>query len=116
MNRLLSLIAILLLVSCYSESEEDLFPVVDAIDAGTPVSFMNDVNPIIQQSCAIPSCHVPGGSGNGDFTSYEGVKARTEAIVNRAVNPNGGMPQSGPLPKQQRDLIKRWIDEGAPNN
>lgn len=116
-----SFLGLLFLASCYSENEEDLFPPEMPITEITVVSFSVDVNPIIQANCATSGCHVPRGIGPGTYESYAKIKAAVDnpnnnkSLGNRVVV-QMDMPQSGPLPQSQINIIKTWIDQGAPNN
>jgi len=93
----------------------------------TPVDFARDVRPIFTTNCI--GCHgpsqqagglrldqrssamapgsrriVPGGSAN----SFVYLKLIGEGISGLS------MPPAGPLRREQIDVIKTWIDEGAP--
>jgi hypothetical protein len=78
-------------------------------------SFANDVNPIIQASCAISGCHNAGSTnGPGALTSYQQIfNARSNISV--AVG-NGTMPKTGSITADQKNAILCWISGGAPNN
>jgi mono/diheme cytochrome c family protein len=95
--------------------------------AQTPVSFHNQIRPILALQCA--ACHQPA-SRQADLllTTYEGMKQGgrkgptfiagkpDESLVIQyltgAVKPQ--MPFGGkPLPDDQIDLFRRWIREGA---
>ena len=82
------------------------------------VTFTKTIKPIFDSKCI--SCHFAGGSGPGDFTTYAGIKLKVDAglIKGRLIDVTGAiMPQGGPaLPSNQLDLIKCWLDAGAPNN
>jgi len=78
-------------------------------------SFATDVNPIIQSTCAISSCHAAGSfNGPGPLTSYAQISANSVAI--RTAIANGTMPKTGSLTTAQRNTIVCWIDNGAPSN
>jgi hypothetical protein len=74
-----------------------------------------DVNPIIQSTCAIPSCHASGSvNGPGPLLTYTQIfNARTQI---RSSVASGTMPKSGSLSTSQKNSILCWIDSGAPNN
>ena len=83
------------------------------------VSYINDVDPIIQARCAIPGCH------DGSDTSIPNYKNFPEfqAVANN--NPGGvsqrvkidDMPRAGdPLTAEEKAAIFCWIDEGALDN
>jgi hypothetical protein len=89
------------------------------------VTYNKHIKKIINTSCAIPTCHVPGGNGNGDFTSYAGVSSKVSSGIfkQRVMDPPPGDPNlmpplsnGGKLPQAQLDLIQCWIDKGAPND
>ena len=84
-------------------------------------SFKDDILPIIEATCAIETCHVSNGSGNGIFDSYDAIKGKVdnESLLRRAVTDANMPPASsvGPKPTAaQRNLIKCWIEDGAANN
>lgn len=83
------------------------------------VTFSGHVNPIIQQNCAISGCHVQGGTGNGDFTTYAGLKPHIDAGRFRHSVIEGNtpvMPPTGQLPVEQLRVLDCWLNNGAPNN
>jgi uncharacterized membrane protein len=100
-----------------------------------PVSFAEDVQPILQLRCAV--CHHPGGEGyeksGFDLTTYAGLMKGTQhgAMViagdpltsNLMVLIDGRADKSLQMPHGKkklsqcdRDLIRHWIKEGAANN
>ena len=115
------------LLSCYSESEEELFPVPPPISDSTLVSFVKDIAPIINTSCSGQgNCHATGGIAGIVLETYNEIKASVNnptidnSLMHRIITLRNGpklMPQGGPpLPENQRNLIKAWIDRGAKNN
>ncbi|MBC7953256.1 MAG: hypothetical protein H7Z12_15725 [Rhodospirillaceae bacterium] len=100
-----------------------------------PISFAEDVQPIIQQRCAM--CHQPGGDGfvktGFDLTSYEGLMKGTKhgAMIipgdpvtsNLMVLIDGRADKSLQMPHGKkklsscdRDTIRKWIKQGAKKN
>ncbi len=78
-------------------------------------TFAADVNPIIQASCNVVSCHAAGSSnGPGPLTNYAQISAANNTI--RAAVSSGRMPQGGTLTTAQKNSIICWIDNGALNN
>jgi len=78
-------------------------------------SYVTDIKPIIETSCAVASCHVSGGAAPFAFTNVASVQAHASEI--KTVTANGSMPKSGtPLTQLQKDRIACWVDDGAPNN
>ena len=88
---------------------------------GINISYMDDIVPIINESCAISNCHV-SGFPSGDFTSYDGLKAKADGgqLVSRVVLQQNMPPNnsSGPtsLSDDQIMAFKCWLEAGAPDN
>ncbi|HEX2618409.1 MAG TPA: hypothetical protein VHL57_12760, partial [Flavobacteriales bacterium] len=61
---------------CYYDNEAELYP--STFCDTTNVTYALRVLPIIQSNCATPGCHVPGGTGVGDFTTYAGLRAKVD--------------------------------------
>ncbi|MCB0481531.1 MAG: c-type cytochrome [Flavobacteriales bacterium] len=79
-----------------------------------PTSTWKDVKSIFEAKCA--TCHP--GTGPGDFKKYDDVKLiAANGKLNDRVFVKEDMPQaSAPqLTKEEKDKIKKWIDEGAKN-
>lgn len=101
------------LPGCYYDVEEELYPVQRI----GPVTYTNDIAPIIQTSCAIAGCHVTGGTGAGVFTDYEGVKLKVDQGSFRVrVLERRDMPPGFALSGTDLQKIERWLNDGAPNN
>jgi len=88
------------------------------------VYFVNDIQPILNSSCAYSGCHDVVTHADGvDLTTYDKVISTGEV---KAGNPNGSelyekisegkMPPSGPLASSQQQKIYDWIKQGAKNN
>ena len=105
----------LALTSCYNDKEDLLYGNDDCVVQS--VSFANDIEPIISNSCAKSGCHVQGGSGNGIFDSYAAIKAKVDngALRDRVVVKRE-MPPDVPLTNCQIKYIEQWLNDGAPNN
>lgn len=108
-------------------------PVVQEAPQEAP-SFSEDIMPIFERTCV--SCH--GGFNEEadsvvteemlDMTTYEGVMGGSQwgTVIEPgdAVNSilydmvlEGDMPEEGdPLPEEEIELIRLWIDAGAENN
>ena len=86
---------------------------------GGGVSYMNDVDPIVQSKCAIPSCHVADNSqGLPDYTVFANFQARANnnpGGIRQRVK-TGDMPRTGSLEAAEMAAIFCWIDEGAQDN
>ena len=84
--------------------------------SGPAKSFVTDVSPVFQTSCAINSgCHATGsGNGPGPLLSYSQIfNARADI---RSAVASGHMPLNATLTATQINAILCWVDNGAPNN
>ena len=123
-------IFLLLLNACSSDELEEMDDEDDEEEMmeemfdcdGVDVSYTMDVLPIVNEACALSGCHVSGGSGNGDFSSYAGLKAKVDngSIESRTLIQMNMPPSNstGPttLTDSQKLLIACWIQDGAPEN
>jgi hypothetical protein len=104
---------ILLFYGCYNDKEELLYG-SDSCD-GVSISFTTNINPIIQSSCAIPTCHAAGSTnGPGPLTTYTQIKNVAVEIKSAVVS--RFMPMNASLTASQIKTISCWVDSGAPNN
>ena len=99
------------------------------------VSYQTDVLPILKDNCM--ECHVEGGKGlkaSGlSMESYDGLMKGTEygpiikpgdaisssmvMLLEGRADPSIRMPHGKKsLPKEQVEVLKVWIDQGAKNN
>ena len=107
-----------------------------AAQAEKAVSFSADVKPIIDEHCVM--CHVPpdgeGYQASGlDLTSYEGLMKGTKfgpvivpgdgtlsnmlRLMEGQAAPGISMPHGkGKIPKKERNVLRRWINQGALDN
>lgn len=102
-------------LSCYNDKEDVIYgkATCDPINA----SFAEDISPIISNSCSTVGCHIQGGSGNGIFENYEGVKAKVDnGSFKKRVLEDKDMPPSGSLSECQLEFISAWLEAGALNN
>lgn len=112
-----SLVLALIVLSinaCYYDVEEELYPVYcNTVQVG----YEKDIAPFVQLRCATPGCHVAGGVGNGDLTSYEGLKEKVDnGSLRERVLVVGDMPDVGDLSACELDQLRAWLDDGARNN
>jgi len=103
--------------------------------ADEEVSFKLDVLPILQSHCA--ECHRPGGSGmkaSGlNLTTYDGLMKGTKhgpivvpgepmvsnlnVLIEGRADPSVRMPHNQrPLLKEQQQIIRNWVKQGAKDN
>jgi Planctomycete cytochrome C. len=106
-----------------------------ALAREAPISFSEDVQPVLQIRCT--SCHQPGAEGyeksGFDLTSYDGLMKGTQhgpmvvpgdpVTSNLMVLIDGKADKSLQMPHGKkklsscdRDTIRRWIKQGAKNN
>jgi hypothetical protein len=111
------------LASCYYDSEEYLFPQVNAQCDTTNFTYLNAVKPILQNYCL--SCH--GNStaaslgGNIRLEDYADIKIRVDdhRLIGSIAREAGYSPM--PMGASKLDdckitTVKKWADSGAPNN
>jgi hypothetical protein len=119
----LALVAIILMImgSCYYDSEEALYPSLNTACDTTNVTFSGKIAPMLANSCL--SCHsnaTAAGSGNGiRLENYADVQTRATALA-------GSIKQTGtysPMPKNggkiKACLISQfdiWVKNGMLNN
>ena len=80
-------------------------------------SFAECVIPIIQDNCV--SCHSYGGSaGFLDLSSYESIRNSVidGNLIDRINSTENPMPPSGKMSELTISIIKKWEENGAPNN
>jgi len=103
--------------------------------AAQQVSFSLDVLPIIESHCV--KCHHPGGPGHEvsglDLRNYEGLMKGTQhgkiitpgepltsnllVLIEGRADPSIRMPHhERPLLKQQVEILREWVKQGAQNN
>jgi len=83
------------------------------------VSYNLDVKPIVNTNCAITGCHLPGGIGPGNFSSYDVFSGVSQTVAIRIQLPFSDthhMPQGGVLPPEDIEKLLCWIENGAKNN
>jgi hypothetical protein len=91
-------------------------PEVTVDCSGPAKSFVTDVSPVFQTSCAINSgCHATGSNnGPGPLLNYSQIfNARTDI---RSAVASGHMPLNATLTATEKNAILCWIDNGSPNN
>ena len=104
-------IVTILFSSCLNKENELPEP-----DACATVSFMKDVQPVINEHCAIAGCHVTGFLP-GDFTTYEALKQKIDSgLFQLMVFELEIMPPADSLNDNELKTIQCWIENGAMNN
>lgn len=103
---------------CYYDKEELLYPgSTQAVDCSTVAAkFSDNVSPVIISKCATSTCHAPGNSsGLLVIENYTQVRDKLDRIQARAIIERT-MPPTGPLSPTEINILKCWIESGAPNN
>lgn len=112
---------IVFLAACGAEHQNQADNSVDRSDT-TAVTFNTHIAPIVHANCA--PCHRPGEAGPFSLLTFADLKKRTKMI--KYVTQSGFMPPwpANPvyrsfanergLTDEEKALIKRWIDQGAP--
>lgn len=78
----------------------------------TKTSYINKVQPVINQNCSMAGCHNGDVGVTTNFTQFNIVKAYGMILVRYASMQH----RQPPLQQQQIDLIRCWVEDGAPNN
>jgi tetratricopeptide (TPR) repeat protein len=88
----------------------------------SPITFTKDIAPLVFDRCG--TCHRPTGPAPFSLLRYAEVKQRAKQIVtateSRFMPPWKADPESGPfvgqkpLSSAERDVIRRWVEAGAP--
>lgn len=124
--------ALMLLSACQNKQIDNTMPV----EPEQPVSFSQDVQPVLTASCGGGSCHLSGRTSGVQLSTYRQVTSSIGVQYDEeVVNPGDAegsplidkiepaprfgvrMPQGrAPLSRREIALIRTWIDEGAQNN
>jgi hypothetical protein len=110
--------------------------IITACSSEEPVSFSQDVRPILDQHCI--GCHQVGGAGQAasgfSMETYDDLMKGTQfgpmviagdalgsnmlVLMEGRADPSISMPHGNmkPVPQAEIDTIRRWIEQGAKNN
>lgn len=106
------IISSLVLVSCTKEK-------TPSPECPTEISFMNDVQPIMQTNCSTSGCHDASGSGGYVLLDYSQISANVDIIIDvmNQVNGVSPMPFGGSkLPDSTIAIISCWKAQGTLDN
>lgn len=116
------LLTIILLTACTTDALPE--PVELPCDDVMP-TYVTDVQPIIEATCAYSGCHL--GTAPGIYTSYEGLLPQLDAgsfrerVITMQADQNLGMPPNyapndrpQDLTEDQLKTIECWLDAGFP--
>lgn len=82
------------------------------------LSYMDEIDAIVQSKCAITGCHV-SGTGLPDYTIFSEFQARANNSpggVRQRVKSDDMPRDRTPLSDEEKAALFCWIDEGALNN
>ncbi|MFC2125151.1 hypothetical protein ACFLU5_10090 [Bacteroidota bacterium] len=110
----------------FSLPQDQLDLIKDWIDQGakdnycdecdtTLFTFSEPIFAILERNCNTSSACHGAGTGNSDFTTYEGIYQQAFNIEQRAIIYKN-MPPAGQLSDCDMLLLKKWIDGGTQND
>jgi Planctomycete cytochrome C len=103
-------------------------PPVTATCSPDTAYFQQQVLPIFISNCSLSGCHDAASHQDGVvLTNYSGIRAEVrpgdlnDSEIWEKINENDPddrmpPPPRNPLPQAQKDIIKKWILQGAKNN
>lgn len=118
----LLLISLLIMNAC---EKDYLTP--KKVDINFPVSFVENVVPILTEDCATPTCHVSGAqspnlSASKAYAELTGLgyvdttNAEESLLFKRIIATIKPMPPATKLSAEEIGYILAWIKQGAQNN
>lgn len=116
MAGLSTILIIVITYSCTHDSE--------GIGDIREICFEDEILPIFQNSCALSGCHDSRGSAEGlVLNSYSSIlgsispgdPTASPAYTSLTASGEDRMPPDSPVPVQNRQLIRIWIEQGALN-
>lgn len=110
-------------VGCYKDNAEEMYPPAgggSTCDTSN-VTFSNTVNAIITTKCATAGCHATSSPTGINLSSYAGIAsiANSGKLMASITHSGGASAMPKGLPKLDDcsiAKIKKWVDDGAPNN
>lgn len=83
-----------------------------------PVSYAQDVHPIVSAKCAIPDCHNGDNGADKNWTDFSLFQSKSKTarsyVIQRIMPP--GNSAAGPLTQEEINAIACWVDQDSPNN
>ena len=109
----------LLAAGCYYDSQEYLFPQINAQCDTTSVTYSGSIQPVLDQYCY--QCHDNSSGNNIRLEDYSDVLIRVNdgSLFGSIAHESGfsPMPQGGgKLDECTISKVRIWIDAGAPDN
>lgn len=83
------------------------------------VSFVSDIKPIIDTSCALTGCHNGDNGADRNWTVFSNFQTKRANVKDRITRPPGTpghMPAAGSITDDQIQSIVCWVDQGGLNN
>jgi hypothetical protein len=102
----------------FSCVQHDIPLQVDCL-SDTEISYVEDVDPIVIQNCAISGCHNGDNGTHLDWTDFDNFQSHSAEVRRRVTLPSDHpdhMPKSGSLTVVEIQTIICWVDQGALNN
>ena len=111
----------IVIISCYYDSEENLYPVITNNCDTTSVTFAGSIAPLLQNNCL--TCHSNNNAasqgGNIRLQNYADIYTKKTVILASINRMTGALPMPKGTAKLNICLIRQaeiWINNGAPNN
>ena len=101
----------LIINSCTKDMGVAPKPVVAVPGFCDTITYTEDIKPIIDVQCV--DCHTKLSTSGYPLDSYELLVAKAkEGKIQLRVIDQKNMPQAGPLPQNELDLISCWLNNG----
>lgn len=103
--------------NCTYNKADELYPINNSPVgcASIAATFNANVLPIITSNCATINCHNTTAAGGVILQNYTQIFDVKDRINQRAIIEKT-MPINAPLTNAEINIIKCWLDSGAPNN
>jgi hypothetical protein len=103
----LSLMTVLMIVSCKKDKESD--KLTPACDGSSP-TYQSTIKSIIDSKCATSNCHA-------NYSTYGGLQSDLQnGDFSREVLVDQTMPRGSSLTQDQLNKIQCWANNGFPEN
>ena len=102
-----------LLIACSKSSDDEMTPTPNP---NAKVTYNGNIKNLISSNCG--SCH-GSPTANGapvSFTTFTQTKDAIDKIITRTNSASNPMPASGLMSTANRDLIKKWKEDGLLEN
>lgn len=83
------------------------------------ISYMADVEPIIETVCAVSGCHNGSNGADRNWLVFSNLQNHASEVRRRITLPSDHpdhMPRAGSLSSTEIQTIICWVDQGAQNN